>query len=319
MPRKPAPQLTPTEMLARLQPPTGKVSIVFDSDTYNEVDDQFALAYSLLSPKHIDVEAVYAAPFFNNRSTGPGDGMEKSYQEILRVFDKLGMSSKGLVYRGSKTFMGPGDKPCDHNGGKPVDSPAARDLIKRGRARNVKRDGPLYVVAIGAPTNVASAIAMAPDLVTQLVVVWLGGQPHAWPHAREFNCAQDIPASQVLFDSGVPFVQIPCATVAELLATTMQELNAYLKGKSAIGDYLCEIVGGYHTDHFAWSKVIWDISAPAWLINAGWLPSVITHSPILTERFTVSVDLRRHFMRVVTNLDRDGIYRDVFTKLAAAK
>ena len=50
--------------------------MVLDTDTYNEIDDQYALAQVLLSPEDVTVEAVYAAPFHNARSTGPGDGME---------------------------------------------------------------------------------------------------------------------------------------------------------------------------------------------------------------------------------------------------
>ena len=49
--------------------------VVLDTDTYNEVDDQFALAHLLLSPDEVEIEAVYAAPFFNDRSSGPADGM----------------------------------------------------------------------------------------------------------------------------------------------------------------------------------------------------------------------------------------------------
>jgi purine nucleosidase len=68
---------------------TTPVRVVHDTDTYNEVDDQFALAHLLMSPDRIKLEAVYAAPFFlphcNNRSTSVADGMEKSYEEILRV------------------------------------------------------------------------------------------------------------------------------------------------------------------------------------------------------------------------------------------
>jgi hypothetical protein len=120
-----------------------------------------------------------------------------------------------------------------------------------------------------------------------------------------------------LFDSGVPLVQIPCALVAEMLRTTMPELRAHLQGHNAICDYLVEIVGQHHDDHFAWSKVIWDIAAPAWLIHAGWLPSTLHHSPRLTEFTTFSFDARRHFIRVVDHLDRDGIYKDLFTKLTA--
>ena len=63
------------EMLRKLTLPKGRLDMVLDSDTYNEVDDQFALAYSLLSPERLNVQAVYAAPFYNDRSTGPEDGM----------------------------------------------------------------------------------------------------------------------------------------------------------------------------------------------------------------------------------------------------
>ena len=57
------PQLTEQFRLSRLQPPTGKARMVLDTDTYNEIDDQFALTYALLSPEKLAVEAIYAAPF----------------------------------------------------------------------------------------------------------------------------------------------------------------------------------------------------------------------------------------------------------------
>ena len=64
-------------MLKRLEPPTDSIQMVLDTDTYNEIDDQFAVVYAMLSEK-ISVQAIYAAPFHNSRSTGPGDGMEKA-------------------------------------------------------------------------------------------------------------------------------------------------------------------------------------------------------------------------------------------------
>ena len=54
--------LTETERLEHLSPPSGKVRMVLDTDTYNEVDDQFAVAHALLSPDQMTVEALYAAP-----------------------------------------------------------------------------------------------------------------------------------------------------------------------------------------------------------------------------------------------------------------
>ena len=72
------PQLGEQDRISRLQAPAGKVRMVLDTDTYNEIDDQFALTYALLSPDKLSVEAIYAAPFHNSRSNGPGDGMKKA-------------------------------------------------------------------------------------------------------------------------------------------------------------------------------------------------------------------------------------------------
>ena len=298
------PGLSPAFHLERLKPPSGKVRMVLDTDTYNEIDDQFALVHALLSPQSMDVEAIYAAPFHNSRSANAGDGMEKSHEEILRLLERLDVSPEGLVYRGSQGFLTAGDHPQT--------SDAAHDLVERGMAS----DGPLYVAAIGAITNVASALLLEPRLVEKIVVVWLGGQPHGTPSAHEFNLRQDLHASRLMFDCGVPFIQIPCHGVASHLLSTVAELERYVQGRGAIGDYLVEIFKAYHSDHYAWSKVIWDISATSYLINPDWVPTQVVHSPILTDQYTWSHDPNRHFIRVASHVKRDPIFKDVFQKLA---
>jgi inosine-uridine nucleoside N-ribohydrolase len=279
--------------------------MVLDTDTYNEVDDQFALAYALLSPERLTVEAIYAAPYFNDRSTGPEDGMEKSYAEILRLLDLLQRRPAGGVYKGSRAYL-----PADL---KPQESEAARDLVQRALA--TPADDPLYVVAIGAITNVASAILMEPRIIERIVIVWLGGNALYWPSASEFNLKQDVPAARILFDCGVPLVLVPCMGVTTHLLTTLAELEHFLRGQSPLADYLVDIVAGYSQDHFAWSKVLWDIAAVAYLMNPAWTPSEIVHSPILTDQVTWSEDRSRHFIRVVNYVRRDPIFRDVFTRL----
>src|SRR5689334_4187706 len=90
---------SPDSMLRRmLEPPADKTQVVLDTDTYNEIDDQYALAYSLLSPGRMEVEAVYAAPYLNARSTSAADGMEKSYGEILRILKFLGRRADGFAF-----------------------------------------------------------------------------------------------------------------------------------------------------------------------------------------------------------------------------
>ena len=299
--------LTDAERVTRLLPPAGPVRAVLDTDTYNEVDDQFALAYALLAPERIALEAVYAAPFLNQRSDGPGDGMQRSYDEILRVLDKMGRDDFAAnVFHGSRSYL---PAPAE-----PVASPAADDLCTR--AAGCTAEQPLYVLAIGAPTNVAAAILADPALIERIVVVWLGGNPLEFPTASEFNLQQDLHASRVLFDSGVPLMHIPCRNVAEHLRTTIPELEACLRGRSALADYLVDIVRGYHAEHFAWSKVIWDISTVAWLLEPGWVPSHLDHAPILTAQLTYSRDPSRHLIRCASHCDRDAIFGDLFTRLA---
>lgn len=297
------PKLDEARHLKHLTPPTGKVRIVLDTDTYNEIDDQFAVVQALLSPDQLAVEAIYAAPFYNSRSAGPGDGMEQSYAEILRLLERLDISPEGLVFRGATDVL---------RADAPQESAAVDDLIAQAKTAA----DPLYVVAIGALTNVASAILQEPAIIERIVVVWLGGHAHYWPTADEFNLQGDLAAAQLVFDCGVPLVQIPCHPVASHLQTTLPELEHFAKGRGAIGDYLVEIFAAYSQNHYAASKVIWDLSAVAWLLDASWVPTDLVHSPVLTAQKTWSHDPARHFIRVAQAVRRDAIFGDLFAKLA---
>lgn len=300
------PKIDEAVRIKKLAPPTGKIKMVLDTDTYNEVDDQFALAYALLSPEKIDLLAVYAAPFHNDRSANAGDGMEKSYEEILRLLKFMNKSADGFAFRGSNRYLESIDTP--------VKSPAVEDLIKKAMASSP--ENPLYVVPIGCITNIASAILIEPKIIERIVIVWLGGNALYWPHQWEFNLQQDVVAAQVVFNSGVPFVTLPCQNGVSHLHTTIPELKYYLEGKNELSDYLYKIVLEYSGGQKAWSKVIWDVSAIAWLVNPAWVSTDLVHSPILTDQKTFSVDHSRHFMRMATSLNRDAIFRDLFEKLS---
>ena len=314
------PKISDSTRLERLQPPKGKVRMVLDSDTYNEIDDQFAIVYALQSPEQLSVEAIYAAPFFNNRASSPSDGMEKSYDEILRLLERLNMPAENLAYRGSNGFL----PDYDH----PYDSDAVRDLIDRA----MNSTEPLYVVAIGALTNIASAILIEPKIIEKIIVVWLGGNALHWPHNKEFNLSGDVLAARLVLDCGVPLILIPCQGVTTHLRSTVSEIERYVEGKGAIGDFLAETFKAYSDDHFAWSKEIWDVVAIAYLLNADWVPSNIVSSPIISQQtagdvvnhkpndwhkhqLTWSFDHSRHLIRCAYHVHRDPIFRDLFTKL----
>ena len=68
--------------------------------------------------------------------------------------------------------------------------------------------------------------------------------------------------------------------------------------------------------NYPWSKVIWDISAVAWVINPKWLPSTLVPSPYLTDDLHWKQLPNRHQIRVITDLQRDAIFHDLYEKLA---
>lgn len=303
------PSLTETFRLTQLEAPKGIIRMVLDTDTYNEVDDQFALAYAVLSNEKLKLEAVYAAPFSNRNAKEPGEGMEMSYQEILKVLKMLDVHDENIAYRGSTDYL--------KDIKKPHRSDAAMDLVKR--AMKSSPENPLYVVPIGCITNIASAILIEPKIIKNIVVVWLGGNGQFWHNQYEFNLRQDVLAARIVFDSGVPLVRLPCRPVVSHLHTTIPELTQNLKGKNEISDYLLNIVIEYSRGSEVYSKVIWDVSALAWLINPQWVNTNIVHSPIMTDQVTFSVDQSRHFMREATSLNRDKIFADLFEKLQKNK
>lgn len=173
----------------------------------------------------------------------------------------------------------------------------------------------MYVVAIGAITNVASAILMAPEIIEKIVVVWLGGNALYWPNNGEFNLIQDVPAAKVLFDCGVPLVQVPCMNVSSHLMTSLPELERHIEGKSPIGGYLTQIFRECTDNHYGYSRTIWDISAIAYLVNPEWVPANVIHSPILTDQATWSMDNSRHFIKTAYHVERDRIFKDLFDKV----
>ncbi|MGI6173218.1 MAG: nucleoside hydrolase [Christensenellales bacterium] len=302
------PELSEEKRVRLLRPRKERIDMVLDTDTYNEVDDQFALAYSLLSDK-VHLQAVYAAPFHNFRSSGPEDGMVKSYAEIKRVLATMKVSHEGFAFEGSRGYL--------RDSETPQDSPAVRDLIRRAMAR--AEDDPLYVAAIGCITNVASALLIEPRILDKIVIVWTATNEFSWPTAREFNIMQDVPASKVIFDSGVPVVFVPAMGVSSHMMSTIWELRACIGGKNALCDTLCDLFEAYSDNHFGWAKEIWDIAAIAWLVDPEMAPSELLHMPWLSEDCRLSFDNNRHMCRVVRMLRRSEIFGDMFGVLSDAE
>lgn len=339
--------LNEEERLRRTIPPLKKFHIVMDADAGNEIDDQFAIAWALRSEDRFKVDAIYAAPFSHTayrHNAGdpdypdnelPGDTINQSVREIGNVLEALHLKNRIPVYKGSSAFL--------ENAYTPVESEAAENLIKRCMAA----EEPLYIVATGAATNIASTIIKEPAIVDKAVLVWLGGQPLYFGHGTEFNLGQDPIAAKILFDSGIPMIWVPCMTVASQLLLTENDVQQLL-GKNDICDYLGNIVlrlfgsvdkainrantqhrfnlrgqddmdstylAGFQSGFVSWSRSIWDISTIAFLKNPNWALSTIMPSPILNNDFSWSVRETRHKIRIVHYLQRNLIMGDMIACL----
>lgn len=291
------------DILQDIKSPTVK-NIILDTDTYNEIDDQFALAYAMLSPERVKLLSVNAAPFLNSRSTSAADGMMKSYNEIQRIMHLVDPNANIPYYKGSESFLA--DKKT------PVESEAAENIINTV----MNSDERIYIVAIGAITNVASAIIKCPEMAKKAVVIWLGGHALTYKDTKEFNLYQDVMSAQAVFDSGVPLIQIPCAGMCTEFVTTIPELEYYLRGKNELCDYLVDIVRSYTKKPYGWSKVVWDVTAVAVLVRPEAFRYSIIPRPYVTMEGRYAFNTEREQYIYVNKLSRDPVYADLFTKLS---
>ena len=201
----------------------------------------------------------------------------------------------------------------------PVESDAADFLSKI--CDNYSPEKPLYVVAIGALTNVASAILKNASFKENCVVVWLGGNALHMPNgANEYNLVNDIAAARVVFGCGIPFVQVPCIGVADRFLTTEFELKHWLGNKNALCDYLIENTVGFsemYSKGKPWSRVIWDVTAVAWLLNGDkkFMLDKLIKSPIPEYNKQYAIDEQRHEIKCVYQINRDKLFEDLFNVL----
>lgn len=274
----------------------------------------------------------------------PQRGMETSFADLhvlLKAFDR---DPGGLLYEGSPTYLAtskagrktPGRwTPPQTKGPYPfVESPAARDLVRL--ARTASADDPLYVVSMGAPTNVASALLMDPEIIESIVVVWDAGYPTDVRDLSNpsFNLEQDVPAAQLLFSSGVPLVYVPGFYVAQLLSLSLPELDAWVRGRGPVGEVLYQrfvsnpllrYYGHRSVAARAYDWILWDVACAAWVIDPALLTTELrptprlawTHRASLTPQYLWTQAADSHHHREAIGLSRSAVFGAMFDDLAA--
>ncbi|MFU8882647.1 MAG: nucleoside hydrolase [Rhodobacterales bacterium] len=319
--------------------------VVIDTDCANEIDDQFALAWALLAPDKLQVEATVAAPFsfrhhlaplragtdpffqawaarlaaqgrtideLDRHLVDPATGMELSLQEIRRIHQLC--RADPPAYAGATRYMTAPDDVVWSAGAE-----AIVDLAKTGTQ-------PLYVAAMGCVTNVAAALIRAPEIADTITVLWTAGFPTLQPHPQHsaLNLVQDPHATRVLFNCGVPLVYLPGYHIGAQLRISRPDMQCHVRGHGPLGDYLWSLYDNnpIHrmramTDTERRSWVIWDMIDIAWLINRDWVPTFTTPSPVLTPDLRWQAAAGRHMIQEAYDINRDDIFRDFYDRLDA--
>ena len=284
--------------------------IWIDADAFNEVDDQFAIVHALLADtvnSEVNLIGMSAAPFHNQarKTKSHGHGMELSYAEMERILNILDCGWNGGVYRGSMSIL-------EGNKKDYIESEGAQALCEVVM-KNYSNEKPLYVLTLGAHTNVASALKMNPRIRGKIIICSLGGLAGQVHSFKDFNYKQDILSAKSVFSSGVAIIHFPSLdSKLRMLSTTRWELKANLQNKSPIGTFLYKRYVEYIDEFPGRSKVIWDLALAAWSINNTWFTSNTTLTPTLDENNAWLEKSGPHPMKSIDWLDRDKIFNHFF-------
>ncbi len=182
-----------------------KQKVWVDADTGNETDDIYALARLLAEPS-IEVVGVSAAHFnnadliaFNKWNQYPTKNIntvqisQQLNEELLKVMGKLSIPHP----MGADRQMGRA-----WGGREPRNSDAAREII--ASVKRLEKNEKLYILNLGALTNIASAIALDTSIAKHLVCYTLGAKynvnKNIW-NKSEFNIRNDLNAFDYLLDN----------------------------------------------------------------------------------------------------------------------
>lgn len=309
------------------------LDVILDVDT--GVDDAMALALAVRS-RRLHLLGV---------TTVAGNvAVDKTTDNTLRVLHYLGADDVPVARGASRPLaralktaeafhgadgLGGLTLPPSHRG--PVDASAAEFLVSALR----KARRPVTLVALGPQTNLALALLLAPDVVTEKVqrLVFMGGSVAALGNSTpsaEFNAWVDPEAMRLVLRSGLPITMVPLDVITS--ATLPAAEIASMKDAEDPALRLIAELSPIFVQFFGGEEVVFcDPSAVAVAID----PGLVETKPLavdvetageLTTGMTVvdrrlkaaeGVPLSRPNCDVATKLDRDRfrqVFRDTFTE-----
>lgn len=278
-------------------PPCGeRIRVIIDTDAACEIDDLYAIALAVLAQERFEIEGFVAAHFGD---AGGPDGVEKSLAAIQTVLDRAGMAGRFPVKRGSH--------PLQYST-EPEDSEGVDFILQRASAK--VDDRPLWIISLGACTDVACAYLKRPEIADRVVVLWHGRTQ--WPDkAWNFNAYNDLKAVRILFSSNLPLILFDTGTE---LYCPMDESEREIKPHGRLGGYLHEF--RYRNAYFqSPKKGFFDLGDIAAIFDPSLVQSEVVAAPSVNWDMLYNHRQTHGRMLRIHQIDRDGTFALLYAKL----
>ena len=200
-----------------------QIDIIIDSDVANEIDDLYAIMMPIYQPERFNIKGFVTTHF----AFGGPTGTQKSYDLLHTLLEKAGKKDCYPIKKGSAPLQ----YIDSYNESEGVDF-----IIET--AKQYTPEKPLWVVGIGAATNLACAILKAPEIMPNVRYVFHARCSHCWPtRSEQFNVYGDIIAAITLLNLPVPLVWFDTGTD---ICASYEETETRLAPLGEVGKWLHE-------------------------------------------------------------------------------
>ena len=295
-----------------------KTRILLDTDANNEVDDQQAIAYLLLSGESFLIEGITV-----NRTDNGGD-IEAQAEEAERIVKLCGLYPSLKVTRGASGCFKEISEDVMQESFDGID---AVNLIIKRASRPEKQK--LVLLAIGKLTNVALALKKKPTIADKLKIVWLGSN---YPDPGEYNLINDQESVNYVLDTKVDLeiavVRYFSKSGTGAVRVTPEALEKNISGKGPwiedgvigrhggifhyFGDYSINLLNNTHLYGEPPSRALYDMAAAAIIKNSKWSSEVTIPAPILDDGNWLNRPNNQRTITIKDNFDKQNIVKDFY-------
>lgn len=301
----------------RINRSPGKIRVIFDTDTNNELDDQHALAYAFFNQDVFDIKGVTI-----NATFGGGDAAEQ-YEEGKRVMQLCSVWNDIPLKKGATLDfdeISPQVGQADHDGHEAVDF-----IIQEARQMEGEQ---LVLIPIGKLTNIALALQKAPEIKEKVRIVWLGSN---YPDPGEYNLENDISAMNYVLEQEVPLELVTVRwgkpSGSDFVRVTRAEITNKMKGLgpevapvtgrhggafTSFGDYSVDLFSNIELTGDPPSRALYDLVALAVVKNPAWGQQRIIAGPMMQDSLWVDRPENQRKVVIWENFDKEAILGDFF-------